>query len=119
MATHPPRSATVLSVAMVVCCVILWRFTFTAGDVGVPGWWPWFPPTFGDVLFALGLAVIYAVVAVERRSWVKALVVLVPVGGIVYSLVSFWRLGSRLAIAPPGPPAPMPADRRSEPVSPG
>lgn len=47
----------------------------------------------------VAIAAIYAVVAVERRSWLLAIVVFVPIGGIFYSLHVFWLAGGWLAEA--------------------
>jgi hypothetical protein len=99
MATRPNGPAVAVRAALALSCLSLWWFVLVAGDeVPVPGWWPWYGPIFRDILVAVALAAVYAVVVVERRSWLLATIVFIPIGGILYSLRCFWRLGGRLTV---------------------
>jgi hypothetical protein len=68
---------------------------FAAYDIPVPELWPLPPEYHGDLLILISLALIYTVVAIQRRSWPRGLVTLIPIAGAIYSLVSFYRIADR------------------------
>lgn len=94
--TARPRLLVVaVRTAMIATYLGLGIIVSAAYDVPVPELWPLPPEYQGHLLFLLSLALIYSIVAVQRRSWLRALVVLIPIAGAIYSLVSFYRLADR------------------------
>jgi hypothetical protein len=100
MNTTPSRAfaVTAAKLTMAAGCLAMW-WLMVAGlrRISVPSFWPAEQGyLFTDILATVAIAVLITVVWVDRRSWLWALSVLVPIVGLVVSLISFWRLGGRI-----------------------
>lgn len=95
MTARPRLQAFAVRTAVLATYLGLQVIIFAAYDIPVPELWPLPPEYHGDLLILISLALIYTVVAIQRRSWLRGLVTLIPIAGAIYSLVSFYRIADR------------------------
>jgi hypothetical protein len=74
---------------------ILWVGVVMSNDMEPFKIWPWSELLFHDLIATVCVALVYLAVAWEQRSWAYALITFVPIIGLVFSLLAFWRLYDR------------------------